>query len=276
MIKELTDKEFVMIRDYIKHHFGISLGNEKKSLIYSRLRNVLQDKGYSDFTQYFNAMINDRSGESVIQFIDRITTNHTFFMREADHFTYFRDVVLPCIEKTYDAAKDLRIWCAGCSSGEEPYTLQMIIQEYFKNKPGWNTDILATDISTGVLSKALMGIYANDSIKPLPPEWKKTYFKPYDAANSIVTDVLKRSVIIRKFNLMNERFPFKKPFQAIFCRNVMIYFDNETRAALTQKFYDLTEPGGYFFIGHSESLSQTKTDYQYIMPAIYRKVGADL
>ncbi len=270
-MKELTDKEFFMIRDYIKENYGINLADEKKSLIYSRLRSVLQQKGFEDFTQYFKYLVSDKTGEAVISFIDKITTNHTFFMREADHFYYFRDNVLPLIEKKHSDTKDLRLWCAGCSSGEEPYTLQMIIQDYFKSKPGWNTEILATDISTNVLTKAVNGIYTNESLKPIPDAWKKNYFKRYDDNNSIVCDELKSKVIFRKFNFMDKVFPFKKQFQVIFCRNVMIYFDNKTREELVQKFYNVTESGGFLFIGHSESLSRSNTGYKYLIPAVYKK-----
>lgn len=271
-MKDLTDKEFILIRDYIKEHYGINLGDEKKSLIYSRLRSVLQEKGFIDFTEYYKYLISDKSGEAAIKFIDKITTNHTFFMREPDHFYYFRDNVLPYIEQKHKASKDIRVWCAGCSSGEEAYTLQIIIQEYFCNKPGWNTELLATDISANVLSKAIQGVYSNDSIKTVPDNWKKKYFSAYDKDNSIVSEKLKSQITFRKFNLMDAKFHFKKPLQTIFCRNVMIYFDNETRAELVKRFYDSTENEGYFFIGHSESLNQSGTEYKYILPAIYRKM----
>ena len=270
-MKELTDKEFSTLRDYIKENYGISLGNEKKSLLYSRLRSVLVEKNIKDFTEYYQYLINDRTGEAATQFIDKITTNHTFFMREVDHFYYFRDTVLPYIEQT-DKNKDARVWCAASSSGEEPYTLQMFMRDYFKGKDGWNTDMLATDISTNVLSKAVKGVYSNESIEALQDSWKKNYFKPFDESSSIISDEIKKHVAFRRFNLMTEQFPFKKKFQTIFCRNVMIYFDNKTRDELVKRFYEVTEPGGYLFIGHSESLNHTDTEYKYIMPALYRRM----
>lgn len=269
-MKELTDKEFHTIREFIKDNYGISLSDEKRSLIYSRLRNTLVEKGFSNFTQYFNYLINDKTGEAAITFINKITTNHTFFMRESDHFNYFRDEVLPYIEANYPN-KDLRLWCAGCSSGEEPYTLQMIIQDYFENKPGWDTHILATDISSNVLQKAVRGVYSNESIATMPNIWRKRYFKKYDNDNSVVVDELKSKILFRKLNLMDEKFPFRKTFQVIFCRNVMIYFDNETRDELVSKYYNLTDKNGYLFIGHSESLNHMTSQYKYIVPAVYRK-----
>jgi chemotaxis protein methyltransferase CheR len=271
-LKDITDKEFDRIREYIKSTLGISLSNEKKSLIYSRLRTTLADKGFDNFTQYFDYLINDKTDNAVVHFIDKVTTNHTFFMREVDHFDFFRETVLPFVEENWRSQKDLRLWCCACSSGEEPYTLQMIIQDFFKNiKEKWDMQILATDISTQVLDKAVMGVYPTESIKPLPDSWKKDYFKQYDAAHSIIMEDVKKQIIFRRFNMMEGRYPFKKKFQVIFCRNVMIYFDNKSRDETVKKFYDLMEPGGYLFIGHSESLNHTGTEFKYVMPAVYRK-----
>lgn len=271
-MKDITDKEFNMIRDYIKSSFGISLGDEKKSLIYSRLRTVLQEHNLDDFTQYYQYLVNDKSGDAVVKFIDKVTTNHTFFMRETDHFDLFRNEALPYVEANYPG-NDLRLWCAGCSSGEESYTLKFIVEDHFrKSGSKWNTEILATDISTTVLDKAVRGVYTNESVNTLPEAWRKTYFDKFDAENQIVKPEIRNGITYRKFNLMNDKFPFKKQFQVIFCRNVMIYFDNETREKLVKKYYDIMEPGGYFFIGHSESLNHTSTQFKYVMPAVYRKL----
>lgn len=272
MEDNISNREFKLIQEYIKNNYGIHLGEEKKSLIYSRLRSILVEKGFENFTEYYEYLISDKTGQAAIVFIDKMTTNHTFFMREVDHFYYFRDTVLPFIEDTVSDG-DLRIWCAGCSSGEESYTLQMFMTDYFRNsKKNWNIDLLATDISTTVLTKASKGIYTNDQVKPLDEKWKKNYFKQYDANNVIVTDEIKNKVIYRKFNLMEPNFPFKKKFHVIFCRNVMIYFDNKTRDALVNKFYEVSAKGAYLFIGHSESLNNSDTKYKYVMPAVYRKI----
>lgn len=269
-MKELTDAEFKRIRDYIKTNYGINMGDEKKSLIYSRLRATLVKEGFENFTQYFDHLLKDPSGEGIINFVNKVTTNHTFFMREADHFDYFRDTVLPYIEDKYARQKEINIWCAASSSGEEPSTLQMIMQDYFDGK-GWNTELLATDISSQALDKAVHSVYPNDKVAALPDGWRKKYFKRYDDSNSVLTDQIQKNITYRKFNLMEPRFSFKKKMHVIFCRNVMIYFDNETRDQVVGKFYDIIEPGGYIFIGHSESLTHTKTAFKYIMPAVYRK-----
>ncbi len=272
-LRELQDQEFSMFQEYIKKTMGINLGEEKKSLVYSRLKNVVEEKGFNDFTEYFKYLTNDRSGQAMTQFINRITTNQTYFMRETDHFDFFKENVLPYIEQSAAATHDARVWCAGCSSGEEAYTLQMLMQDYFKGKPAnWNTQLLATDISTSVLDKAVAGQYPGEGIKTLPQSWRDAYFTK-DKVKDVyqVKDSLKKDIVFRKFNLMMERFPFKKPFHTIFCRNVMIYFDNDTRGELVNKYYDHLEKGGYLFIGHSESLSHHNTPFVFVKPAVYRK-----
>ena len=270
-MKDITDKEFWQIRDYVKVNLGISLSDEKKSLIYSRLRSTLQELGFENFTQYYEYLVGDKTKQALVRFIDKVTTNHTFFMREVEHFEYYRDTALPAIEETWGTGKDLRLWCAACSSGEEPYTLAMINQDYFKGK-GWNTQLLATDISNEILDKAVYGVYSNESLSALPEKWKKDYLTRFDADHSSISNEIKSQVIYRKFNLMETNFRFKKKFHVIFCRNVMIYFDSDTRDQVVSKFYDMTEPGGFLFIGHSETLSHSNTQYKYIMPATYKKI----
>jgi len=268
---ELTPKEFNQIREYLKENYGISMGDEKRMLVFSRLRSTLNQKGFTNFGDYFEYLIKDRTGEAAVVFINKLTTNHTFFMREAEHFEYLEKKALPWVEENFAGQKDLRLWCAACSSGEEAYTLQMIVQDYFAGKPGWNLEILATDISERVLQQASHGIYSNDSLRVMPANWLKSYFRKYDDDNMIVTDEIKRHITFRKFNLNEVNMPFKKKFQIIFCRNVMIYFDNPTREALVNRFYDRLESGGYLFIGHSESLSNIKTPFNYLIPAAYNK-----
>jgi chemotaxis protein methyltransferase CheR len=240
-------------------------------LVIGRLHNVLLQEGFINFTEYYKYLVSDQTGKAVITLLDKITTNHTFFMRESDHFYYFRDKVLPHLSKTVKD-KDLRIWCAASSTGEEPYTLAMILDEFLGNeKTLWDTKILATDISEKVLGIAQKGVYSNERIAPLPSYWKINYFMRYDYEKSIMIDKIRNDVIYRKFNLMDTIFPFKKKFHTIFCRNVMIYFDDQTKNQLVNKFYDHMEYGGYLFIGHSESLNRETTRFKNVMPAVYRK-----
>lgn len=266
----ITFKEFKLISEYIEKHYGIHLRDEKQSLVAGRLHNVLAQMGFNSFTEYYDYLIADKSGEAGIILVDKITTNHTYFMREVDHFHFFRDKVLPFLAHTVKD-KDLRIWSAACSSGEEAYTLAMIVDEFFdKDKMFWDSKILATDISNNVLEIAHKGIYSHEKITPLPIQWKTKHFKRHDNGNWAVNDRLKSEVILRKFNLMDS-FPFKKKFHVIFCRNVMIYFDQKTKEALINKLYDMLNYGGYLFIGHSESINREASGFKYISPAVYRK-----
>jgi chemotaxis protein methyltransferase CheR len=269
-MKDLTTAEFNKIRDYIKANFGISLSDEKKTLVHSRLRSTLQELKMETFSEYFEYLQRERTGDALTRFVNKITTNHTFFMRETDHFDYFRDITLPYIEETYSGQKDMRLWCAACSSGEESVTLQILMQEFFKSKGNWDTQMLATDISAQVLDRAVAGRYLTEALESLPGSWQKEYFRPLDDQFSQVSEKISSQIIYRRFNLMDS-FPFKKKFHVIFCRNVMIYFDSETRDSVVKRFFEITEPGGYLFIGHSESISNSGTGFQYLKPAVYRK-----
>ena len=270
-MRTITEAEFIKIRDYVKSNFGTYLSDEKKTLVQSRLRSTMDELGFETFSDYFSYLQKDKTGEALTRFINKITTNHTFFMREFEHFDYFREVVLPYIEEKYSTKQDLSMWSAACSSGEEAVTMQIIAQEYFKGKGGvWDTQMLATDISAQVLDKAVAARYPIDSLRAMPKHWQLEHFKKVDSAVSQVADHIRRNILYRKFNLM-ENFNFKRRFQVIFCRNVMIYFDGQTRDALVKKFFEVTEPGGYLFIGLSESITGSGTSYEYVKPAIYRK-----
>ncbi len=266
----ITEDEFWKLVSFIKGNYGINL-TEKKALVTGRLQNILAEKNMQSFSEYFNYIMADKSGSAVTNLINKITTNHTFFLRERDHFDFFRTQVLPYLKST-SPSRDMRVWSAGCSSGEEPYTLEMIIADFLgMERKAWDTRILATDISEKVLDIAVQGIYANEQLTAIPDDWKRRYFtRVNDDASQLVEDI-RNNVIFRRFNLMNQVFPFKKKFQVIFCRNVMIYFDAETRRELVDRFYEHTEPGGYLFIGLSESLRREETNYKYIRPSVYRK-----
>ncbi len=268
----ITKKEFDQLSAYIKANYGIYLKPEKETLVIGRLQNELLQKGFKNFTEYYDYVINDKTGIAVSVLMDKITTNHTFFMREADHFAYFREVVLPYLASRV-TERDLRIWCAGCSSGEEPYTLAMLLDEFFgRDKPYWDTKILATDISNKVLEEAKRGVYGNKEMETLPAKWRMSYTVKQDSETSIFTEKIRNEVIFARLNLMEKVFPFRKKFHVIFCRNVMIYFDEMTKNTLVKKYYDLLETGGYLFIGHSESLNREETGFKYVQPAVYRKM----
>lgn len=267
---QIRQSEFKELAGYIKSNFGINL-EQKMKLIEGRLGNYIKEQGYSEFGQYYEGLLADNTYTELSNLVNRLTTNHTFFMREESHFEYLRDAALPEITKaTKD--KDIRIWSAGCSSGEEPYTIAMLLADYFgQEKALWDTKILATDISSKVLDIAKKGIYSAESAEMLPRQWRTRYFIKLENGDYKIAPKIEDEVIFRLFNLMQEVFPFRKKFHVIFCRNVMIYFDNETKKELVRRFFEHTEPGGYLFIGHSESIGRENTGYTYIKPAIYRK-----
>lgn len=268
---KLTDKEFNAISAFVRKKYGINLTDKKKMLVATRLNFVFEKYDVKTYGDYFNLIRDDTSGNMTVEFLDRITTNHTFVNREAHHFEFMKSDVLPFVESIQGNNKDLRIWSAGCSNGAEPYSIVMTVEDYLGNKKsGWDTTILATDLSNDILDKARRGIFAAEALKSAPRLWLTNYFDKRNGDNFSVKERLKSEILFRRLNLMND-FPFKKKFHLIFCRNVMIYFDNDVKHALAEKFYEQLEEGGYLFIGHSETLDRNKTKFKYIKPAIYRK-----
>ena len=271
---DLSDREYKLISDLVYRTVGIHLDEHKKALIVGRLQKFLREKEFSNFSQYYDYVNSDPTGQALKTLVTNISTNYTFFFRENDHFTFFLKNVLPQITEMLKKYKsrDLRIWCAGCSSGEEPYTLAILLLEYFGSEiKSWETGVLATDISEKALEKANNGIYSDENISGIPLPLRNKYFSRHDEKNWIVENQVKKLVLFRRFNLMRESFPFKKKFHVIFCRNVMIYFDKPTQNKLVRRFYSNTEPGGYLFIGHSETLPRGDCSYDFIKPAVYRR-----
>lgn len=268
-MRTLQDDEFYDLVEFIRKNYGINL-EHKRHLIEGRMTNVIAEKGFSSFREYLNYTITNNNKEELIFLINKLTTNHTYFMREEEHFEFFQSNVLPKLSETIKN-NDLRIWSAGCSSGEEPYTLAMILEDFFGNRRNlWDKKLLATDISVEVLERAMQGIYTKDEIVKIDPDWRRKYFNKITPDSYKLKEAIKQEIIFRIFNLMDE-FPFKKKFHVIFCRNVMIYFDQRTKTRLVNKFYDMTEKGGYLFIGMSESLRKDESPYKYVLPSVYRK-----
>lgn len=262
----LTDREFQELVSFIRTNFGINLG-KKRLLIEARLFSVLAEKNISSFTEYFNLIQND--SEELNTMMNRLTTNHTYFMREPRHFEFLKSVILPELTKNRPD-HCLRIWSAGCSTGEEAYTAVMVMRDWFGMRSDWDYRILATDISTKVLEAARQGAYSAESLRNLPAQWRTRYFHAQEGQVYVLSEEIKKEVIFRSLNLMDP-FPFHQPFDLIFCRNVMIYFDQETKNRLIRKFYDSLKPGGYLLIGHSETVQRDVIPFRYIEPSIYQK-----
>jgi chemotaxis protein methyltransferase CheR len=271
----MTDREFRQLRELVYERLGINLSGKKRSMLIGRLQKLLRTSGFKNFQDYYEYLVNDAGMKAMTELINRVTTNYSFFYRGKIHFEYFVQTVLPEVVGSLKKrnSRDLRIWTAGCSTGEEPYMLTMLMREFFGNEYSlWDGGILATDISEKVLTFARQGIYPAERTKEVPVQLRNKYLKKLKDGQMAVNDTIKNEVIFRKFNLINKHYPFKKPFQIIFCRNVMIYFDKQTRDTLLHRFYEKTEPGGYLFIGHSETLGREQTLYKYIMPAVYKRL----
>jgi len=266
---KLQEHEFKRLIKFIYDKYGIDL-SKKHHLIEGRLQGVLVNEGCSTFNDYIDKVLSDQEGKYLTQIMNYLTTNHTYFMREFAHFEYYRDVVLPQLQKKR-TDRSIGVWSAGCSSGQEPYTISVINDMFFGNikNERWDTRMLASDISEKVLGIAQKGIYSEEDIKVLPDEYKRNYLERVPEGFKF-RDSIRDNIIFKKINLMDD-FHFKRKFDVIFCRNVMIYFDKETKLDLVNRFYEVTEPGGYLFIGHSEFLEKDRIKYEYVKPAVYRK-----
>lgn len=270
MVK-LTDNEFLEFVQYMHKNYGIDL-SKKRILIEGRLSNMIEKKGMSSFSQYLDNIKKNNKDEITV-LINKLTTNYTYFYREENHFKYLKEAILPYEEKN-NKTKILNIWSAGCSSGEEPYTLAMVIDDYFKFAGNqWKIQILATDISENVLAKAREGVYSGDAVKNLPESFKKRYFEKINDKYQVVPDI-KKHITFKVFNLMDPVIARNK-YDVIFCRNVMIYFNAETKKNIVDKFYEANKAGGYLMIGHAETIQRNKSKYLYINPAIYKKEEYD-
>ena len=269
---QISESEFLDIAQLVYDRFGINLTQKKKALVRGRLNSLIRSCGYNSFGEYYESIRADRTGQKLLSLVDRISTNHSYFFREADHFEHVLTSALPEIEEQMRrrGAKDLRIWSAGCAAGEEAYTLAMVLSEYARErKPSWNIEILATDISTSVLEQAKGGIYPDTKLAAMPERYRK-YFSKHNSGSLELSDSIKKLVLFRRLNLMRDDFPFKDKFDMIFCRNVMIYFDQQTKTDLVKRFARYTHKGGFLYIGHSETLGRNPESYRYVKPTVYQ------
>lgn len=268
-MERIKREDFVKLVGYMQEKFGLNL-EQQLNLVETRLEPMVRARGFSGFSAYLDFVINDKSMEESKALVTRLTTNYTYFMREVQHYQYLTGQVFPRLKTTLKD-KDLRIWSAGCSSGEEAYTAAMVIDDSFGiDKQAWDTTILATDISPLVLQQGREGIYSGERLEKLNALWKTKYFTQIDKGHYKITDKMKKEVVFRSFNLM-DTFPFRKKFHVIFCRNVMLYFKPQVCRELVKKFYDSLEPGGHLFVGLSETIDRDSSRFQYVQPSIYRK-----
>ncbi|MBE7444791.1 MAG: protein-glutamate O-methyltransferase [Planctomycetia bacterium] len=274
---DINDKEFGLFQRLIYNESGINLTPAKKELLKSRLMKRLRGRSLTSFKEYYQYVTEeDTTGEELVSMLDCISTNLTEFFREAAHFDYLSEKVLPVVmeNKRKKQEKKIRIWCAGCSTGEEPYSIAIILAECIERLCDLDIKILATDLSTRVLKKATQGRYSKDRLKGIPLQILNTYFEKETCnfkEHYQIKDFLRNMIVFRRLNLTDATFPFKGQFDFIFCRNVMIYFDKQTQTELVNKFYKHLASDGHLFIGHSESLASTDSKFRYVQPTVYQK-----
>ncbi len=274
--KQLSDADFKKFSELIYAHVGISMKPEKKELLNARIGKRLRICNIGSFSDYYKFIKQpEQKNREFINFLDSVSTNFTSFFREISHFDYLKSTVLPELFRNKSASgKELFFWSSASSSGEEPYTIAMILNDFKELNQQFRYKILATDISTKVLGLANRGVYAIEQTSKTPPAYLKKYFqkgKGNSAGRVKVKDEVRRQVTFQRFNLMHD-FPWHNEMDVIFCRNVMIYFDRETQQRLVEKFYNSLSRGGYLFIGHSESISSLKHDFLQVEATTYKKM----
>ena len=248
----IENEDFYKLVDFIKERYGINL-TDRKVLVESRLSNYVLDHGFDNFADYLNLVYNDSTQREVANMINRLTTNHTYFMRETAHFQHMMEIFLPWAEKNIKD-RTLCIWSAGCSFGNEPYNIAMCLDEYFGlRKHRWDLKILATDISFNALKSASNGIYSASAIENIPDKWREKYFCSSDFGDYKVVDEIRNNVVFKYHNLMDD-ITFKRNFHLIFCRNVIIYFNNKLQSRVIDMFNSSLNRDGYLILGSHESI----------------------
>ena len=274
-IVSMSSREFASLSRFIYEQCGIKMPEAKKTMLEGRLQKRLRGLGMRNFADYTEYLFSPEGyDQELVQMIDLVTTNKTDFFREPDHFDYLRDRVLPEWCDRYGKRR-LQVWSAGCSTGQEPYTLAMVLHEFASRQPGFDYQILATDISTRVLEQARKAVYTDAVLEPVPPVMKSKYLMRSKDRHSDLARIvpeLRAKIRLRRLNFLDDDFGLREPLDIIFCRNVIIYFDRPTQARLLQRFYEHLRLGGHIFMGHSETLSGLDVPLVSVAPTVYRKM----
>lgn len=276
--KPLSDSDFKHLSEFIYKEVGIKMPLTKKTMVEARLQRRLRHLSMGNFKEYLNYVFSQQGFENeIIHLIDVLTTNKTDFFREPQHFSFLTETALPDLIETYNTGvrKPLMLWSAGCSTGEEPYTLAMVLSDFSEKNynNSFKFKLLATDISTRVLDKAKKAIYDEEKAAPIPPHMKKRYLlKSKDRKKGLVrmAPEVRALINFRRLNFMDSNFGFRETMDIIFCRNVVIYFDKKTQEQLLIKFSRHLQPGGFLFMGHSETLNGLNVPFYQVAPTIYR------
>lgn len=267
---EFTRKDFEFIRDMVGERTGIVLSDHKENMVYGRLTRRIRQLRLSSFREYINLLSQDE-GDELIEFTNALTTNLTAFFREPHHFEYLAKTVVPLLLSKRNNRR-LRIWSAGCSTGEEPYTLAMVLMESIQNIGSWDVKILATDLDSNVVAKGKSGIYSADRITGITKSRQSKWFRHDKASGQVmVNDALKDIITFKQLNLLHQ-WPMNGPFDIIFCRNVIIYFNKDTQGKLFDRYASILAPDGYLFVGHSETLHKVTDRFRLLGKTIYARV----
>ncbi|MGD2063065.1 MAG: protein-glutamate O-methyltransferase CheR [Nitrospirota bacterium] len=276
---EMSHAQFETLRSGAYQRAGIVIPDEKLGLVRSRVRKRLKALAMSDVKSYLDYLQGPSGEGEWIHLLDVLTTNFTGFFRESAHFDFLRDRLVPAARPAADTggARSLRIWCAAAATGEEPYSIAMALDAALPRTDRWDVRILATDISTRALDVAQAAVYPQDHLDTTDPSYRQRYFEPGPEPNTVrVSAGIRGRVVYRRLNLMDAHWPLHGPLDAIFCRNAMIYFDAPTKAGLLGRFHALLAPGGYLFVGLSESLTGLRHPYRTVAPGIHQRPDGDL
>jgi chemotaxis protein methyltransferase CheR len=276
--RRLTTEQFSVLSTFVESELGIRMPPAKRIMLESRLQKRLRALSLESFQDYIEFVFSDSQKDAeLLHMIDAVTTNKTDFFRESDHFDYLSQRLLP---ERYAAGwgrqRPLKVWSTACSTGEEPYTLAMVLEEFRAEHQGFNYGILATDISTRALEHGKAAVYTEERVDPVPQPLRKKYLlrsKDRTARLVRVRPELRKRVQFHRLNLMHESYDIRERFDVIFCRNVIIYFERPTQYRLLTHLYEYLSPGGYLFLGHSETLAGMELPLQSVAPTIYRKAG---
>ena len=271
---EFTRKDFDFLRKISNKRTGIVVSDEKLGMFYSRLSRRVRALKLGSFSQYCDLIRKDKSDNEVLELVNAITTNLTSFFRENHHFDFLSSTVLPWVYQNNAGSRNVSIWSAGCSTGEEPYSLSITLSEELAKTPGWTAEILATDIDSNVLSHASQGVYAAERVNGIAKSRMRRWFqrgKGQQEGMVRLKPEVRQRISFGLLNLMDD-FKLPEPVDVIFCRNVIIYFDKPTKARLMERFADNLKAGGYLFIGHSESLFKVTDRFELVGNTVYRKI----
>lgn len=279
-LRLLNDRDFHVLQRYVHQEAGIFLGPHKKALLVARLGRRLRELGLSSFGDYYRQVLADETGEERVRMLDSICTNETSFFREPGQFKFLERQVIPFWEKEAAAGRRPRrvtVWSAACSTGEEPYSLAMSLLFHLPVSAGWTVEVLASDLSTRALRRARRGIWPIEKAAAIPERYLKRFMLKGTRAQEGRTSAgseLRASVRFLHFNLIHPSSPSGEGFDLVFCRNVLIYFNPETRRQVVQRLVELVAPGGLLFLGHAEGLTGLARGVRSVFPNVYEKTAS--